>query len=277
MTRTTSGWPRNDFCSSRTRSSATPRTSWPDRCDRSWARSVEQISHERAALAKSVQDVALESLNNQGLIVDSLQISSVEDDTNYLRNLGRPESAQVEKAAAIAEANARQEASEKQAVADEVIAIAQQRLAIRRAELKEATDARQGRGRRRRTAGSGRTAAGHPPARRAGGHPPGRAQGAAAGHGGAPSRRRRQVSGGAGGRVVPGTSAGRGGGTSRGRHGGGGVTGGGRPGRGHGGPGEGGGVREVQRHGDTRPAGGGAAQDRARAGRPVHPTSRTSL
>ena len=104
---------------------------------------VEQIIHERAALAKSVQDVALESLNNQGLIVDTLQISSVEDDTNYLRNLGRPESAQVEKAAAIAEANARQEAAEKQAVSDEGIAIAQQRLAIRRAELKEQTDARQ--------------------------------------------------------------------------------------------------------------------------------------
>ncbi|GAA1433829.1 flotillin family protein [Microlunatus lacustris] len=104
---------------------------------------VEQIIHERAALAKSVQDVALESLNNQGLIVDTLQISSVEDDTNYLRNLGRPESAQVEKTAAIAEANARQEAAEKQAVSDEGIAIAQQRLAIRRAELKEQTDARQ--------------------------------------------------------------------------------------------------------------------------------------
>ena len=105
--------------------------------------SVEQIIHERAALAHSVQEVALDSLNNQGLIIDTLQISSVEDDTGYLKNLGRPESAHVEKLAAIAEANARQEAAEKQAVADENVAVAEQKLAMRRAEIKEETDARQ--------------------------------------------------------------------------------------------------------------------------------------
>lgn len=105
--------------------------------------SVEQIIHERAALAHSVQEVALDSLNNQGLIIDTLQISSVEDDTSYLKNLGRPESAQVEKQAAIAEASARQESSEKQAVADEGVAVAEQQLAMRRAEIKEQTDARQ--------------------------------------------------------------------------------------------------------------------------------------
>lgn len=105
--------------------------------------SVEQIIHERAALAQAVEDVAVASLNNQGLIIDTLQISSVEDDSGYLKNLGRPESAQVEKAAAIAEASARQEAAEKQAVADENVAVAEQRLAIRRAEIKEETDARQ--------------------------------------------------------------------------------------------------------------------------------------
>lgn len=104
---------------------------------------VEEIIHERAALAKSVQDVAVESLNNQGLIVDTLQISSVEDDTGYLANLGRPDSARVQKEAAIAEANAKREAAEKQAVADEGVAVAQQQLAIRRAEIKEQTDARQ--------------------------------------------------------------------------------------------------------------------------------------
>ena len=104
---------------------------------------VEEIIHERAALAQSVQDVAVESLNNQGLIVDTLQISSVEDDSGYLANLGRPDSARVQKEAAIAEAHAKQEAAEKQAVADEGVAVAQQRLAIRRAEIKEETDARQ--------------------------------------------------------------------------------------------------------------------------------------
>lgn len=104
---------------------------------------VEEIIHERAALAKSVQDVAVESLNNQGLIIDTLQISSVEDDTGYLANLGRPDSARVQKEAAIAEANAKREAAEKQAVADEGVAVAQQQLAIRRAEIKEQTDARQ--------------------------------------------------------------------------------------------------------------------------------------
>jgi flotillin len=105
--------------------------------------SVEQIIHERAALAQAVEDVAVASLNNQGLIIDTLQISSVEDDSGYLKNLGRPESAQVQKLAAIAEANARQEAAEKQAVADENVAIAEQRLVLRRAEIKEQADARQ--------------------------------------------------------------------------------------------------------------------------------------
>ncbi|MHA7154445.1 flotillin family protein [Arthrobacter sp. TMN-50] len=105
--------------------------------------SVDSIIKDRASFAKSVKEEAEHSMHNQGLEIDTFQIQSVDDDSSYLKNLGRPEAALAEKQAKIAEANAAQEAAEAAAVADEQVALAEQRLAIRRAELKEVADARQ--------------------------------------------------------------------------------------------------------------------------------------
>ncbi|MFJ6279539.1 flotillin family protein [Arthrobacter subterraneus] len=104
---------------------------------------VDSIIKDRASFAKSVKEEAEHSMHNQGLVIDTFQIQSVNDDSSYLTNLGRPEAALAEKLAKIAEANAAQEAAEAAAIADEQVALAEQRLAIRRAELKEVADARQ--------------------------------------------------------------------------------------------------------------------------------------
>ena len=93
-------------------------------------------------------------MNNQGLVIDTFQISAVEDEGSYLRDWGRPQAAEVAKNAAIAEANAHREAAvaealqneetqRQQALTDQAIAEQQQQLAIRRAELKEDADVRQ--------------------------------------------------------------------------------------------------------------------------------------
>lgn len=104
---------------------------------------VESIIKDRASFASKVKEEAEYSMNNQGLMIDTFQIQSVDDDTEYLSNLGRPEAAKVARNADIAEANTRQESAEAAAIADEKVAEAEQRLEIRRAELKRETDARQ--------------------------------------------------------------------------------------------------------------------------------------
>ncbi|GGA25370.1 flotillin family protein [Sediminivirga luteola] len=115
---------------------------------------VEQIIQDRASFASQVQEEAEHSMNNQGLVIDTFQISAVEDDGDYLRDWGRPQAAQVAKNAAIAEANAQREAAvqealqteetqKQQALTDEAIAEQQQQLALRRAELKEEADRKQ--------------------------------------------------------------------------------------------------------------------------------------
>ena len=115
---------------------------------------VEQIIQDRASFAAQVQEESAHSMNNQGLVIDTFQISAVEDEGSYLRDWGRPQAAEVAKNAAIAEANAHREAAvaealqneetqRQQALTDQAIAEQQQQLAIRRAELKEDADVRQ--------------------------------------------------------------------------------------------------------------------------------------
>ncbi|SEE50163.1 flotillin [Arthrobacter alpinus] len=106
---------------------------------------VESIIKDRATFAKSVKEEAEHSMHNQGLEIDTFQIQSVDDDSGYLINLGRPEAALAEKNAKIAEAQFLQEAEQAKALADEQVALAQQQLIIKRAELKEEADARQAR------------------------------------------------------------------------------------------------------------------------------------
>ena len=116
--------------------------------------SVEQIIQDRASFAAQVQEESAHSMNNQGLVIDTFQISAVEDEGSYLRDWGRPQAAEVAKNAAIAEANAsrasaveeaqqNEETQKQQALTDQAIAEQQQQLALRRAALKEEADQRQ--------------------------------------------------------------------------------------------------------------------------------------
>ncbi|MHA7263576.1 flotillin family protein [Arthrobacter sp. TMN-37] len=106
---------------------------------------VESIIKDRATFAKSVKEEAEHSMHNQGLEIDTFQIQSVDDDSGYLKNLGRPEAALAEKNAKIAEARSIQESEQARAISDEQVALAHQQLLIKRAELKEVADARQAR------------------------------------------------------------------------------------------------------------------------------------
>jgi flotillin len=103
--------------------------------------SVEQIIRDRAAFAQRVADEAEASLTGQGLVLDAVQIQDITDDGNYLKDLGRPESARVQQLASVAEAQARQTAEQARAKAEQEIAIAQRELMLKQAEIKAETDA----------------------------------------------------------------------------------------------------------------------------------------
>nr|WP_233668203.1 SPFH domain-containing protein [Arthrobacter sedimenti] len=58
-----------------------------------------------------MKEEAEHSMHNQGLEIDTFQIQSVDDDSGYLKNLGRPEAALAERNAKIAEARSMQDPS----------------------------------------------------------------------------------------------------------------------------------------------------------------------
>ncbi|WP_432482252.1 flotillin family protein [Kineococcus esterisolvens] len=101
---------------------------------------VEEIIRDRVAFARQVEEEAVTSLNNQGLVLDTLQIQDVSDDGNYLQDLGRPEAANARRAAEIAEANNAQEAQQAQALSDAKIAQAQRDLALQQAQFRADQD-----------------------------------------------------------------------------------------------------------------------------------------
>ncbi len=103
--------------------------------------SVEQIIRDRAAFAQRVADEAESSLTGQGLVLDTFQIQDITDDGSYLSDLGRPESAKLNRTAAVAEAEARREAEQARLVAEQEIAIAERSLVLKEAEIKAETDA----------------------------------------------------------------------------------------------------------------------------------------
>ncbi|PRY12049.1 flotillin family protein [Kineococcus rhizosphaerae] len=101
---------------------------------------VEEIIRDRVAFARQVEEEAVTSLNNQGLVLDTLQIQDVSDDGNYLKDLGRPEAANARRAAEIAEANNAQEAQQAKSLSDAKIAQAQRDLALQQAQFRADQD-----------------------------------------------------------------------------------------------------------------------------------------
>src|SRR5437764_5826601 len=102
---------------------------------------VEQIIRDRAAFAAHVAEEAESALTHQGLVLDAFQLEDIRTAGSYLQDLGRPEAARVLKAAAIAEAQARQNAEQERMKAEEAIAEAERNLALKKATVQAEIDA----------------------------------------------------------------------------------------------------------------------------------------
>lgn len=101
---------------------------------------VEQIIRDREGFAQRAVDAAIETLQNQGLKLDTFQIQKIDDGDDYLVNLGRPQAASVKKSAEIAEATATEESERKKISVKEAIAVANRDLSLREASIKAETD-----------------------------------------------------------------------------------------------------------------------------------------
>jgi flotillin len=102
---------------------------------------VEEIIRDRAAFASAVAEEAEHTLTHQGLVLDAFQLEDIRTAGSYLQDLGRPEAARVLKAAAIAEAQARQNAEQERMRAEEAIAEAERNLALKKAAVQAEIDA----------------------------------------------------------------------------------------------------------------------------------------
>ncbi len=75
---------------------------------------VEEIIRERDRLAQEVKDGSHGEMEKLGIVVDSLQIQEIEDDTGYIDNIAAPHAAAVASQARIAQAQADQEATQRE-------------------------------------------------------------------------------------------------------------------------------------------------------------------
>ncbi|MFB9903795.1 SPFH domain-containing protein [Allokutzneria oryzae] len=95
---------------------------------------IEEMIHNRDALTGEVRQSSAVEMSKLGLVVDSLQIQEIEDESGYILNLGKPHAAAVAAAARIAEAQRDQEATEA-----EQIAQANKAAALRDSQIKQAS------------------------------------------------------------------------------------------------------------------------------------------
>jgi flotillin len=101
---------------------------------------VTEIITNRQALQGQVLEAVGESLDVQGLQIDTLQIKEIDDDNGYIKDLGRAEAARVKQVAEIAESVARQASEEARIAADQAVAESQRKLDLRNAEIQKETD-----------------------------------------------------------------------------------------------------------------------------------------
>ena len=102
---------------------------------------VEGIIRERQTLAENVLDASKLEMANLGLVVDSLQIQSIDDKgSGYIRALAAPHQAAVNQAAQIAQAQADQAAAEAQQVSQRNQAEYARQTAVARAEYQAEID-----------------------------------------------------------------------------------------------------------------------------------------
>ncbi|GAA5057874.1 putative membrane protein YqiK [Thermocatellispora tengchongensis] len=94
---------------------------------------VEDLILNRERLTSETRSSAADEMSKLGLVVDSLQIQEIDDETGYIINLGKPHAARVAAAARIAEAQRDQEATEA-----EQAAAARKAAAVRDAQIQQA-------------------------------------------------------------------------------------------------------------------------------------------
>jgi len=94
---------------------------------------LEEMIHNRDALTGQVRQSSAVEMSKLGLVVDSLQIQEIDDETGYIANLGKPHAAAVAAAARIAEAQRDQEATEA-----EQVAAAKKAAAVRESQIQQA-------------------------------------------------------------------------------------------------------------------------------------------
>jgi flotillin len=94
---------------------------------------IEEMIHNRDALTGEVRSSSANEMIKLGLVVDSLQIQEIEDESGYILNLGKPHAAAVAAAARIAQAQRDQEATEAEQVAN-----AKKAAAIRESQIQQA-------------------------------------------------------------------------------------------------------------------------------------------
>ncbi|MFC5747383.1 flotillin family protein [Actinomadura rugatobispora] len=75
---------------------------------------VEDLILNRERLTSETRSSAADEMSKLGLVVDSLQIQEIDDETGYITNLGRPHAAKVAASARIAEAERDQEATQRE-------------------------------------------------------------------------------------------------------------------------------------------------------------------
>jgi flotillin len=106
---------------------------------------IEEIIGDRGAFANAVAEEAEHSMTNQGLVLDTFQVQDILTEGSYLQDLGRPEAARVLKDAAVAEALAMQASEEARLLAEEAIATATRNLKLKKAQIRAEVEAAQAR------------------------------------------------------------------------------------------------------------------------------------
>jgi flotillin len=94
---------------------------------------IEDMIHNREALTGEVRRSSADEMSKLGLVIDSLQIQEIDDNSGYIVNLGKPHAAAIAAAARIAEAQRDQEATEAEQIAE-----AKKAAAIRDSRIQQA-------------------------------------------------------------------------------------------------------------------------------------------
>ncbi|MEA2719960.1 MAG: flotillin [Candidatus Eremiobacteraeota bacterium] len=94
---------------------------------------VEDLIRERDKLTEATRGASGTEMEKLGLIVDSLQIQEIDDPTGYIDNLAKPHAATVQRDARIAQAQADQEATQREQEAAALKAQAQRDSKIKQA------------------------------------------------------------------------------------------------------------------------------------------------